>query len=250
VNTDSTPIAWSLAPVIFEPGADEVHLWCASLDYDALVLSRLERTLSPDEEARANRFVFKTDRNRFVVARGILRELLGAYLMLSPTEVRFRYGPQGKPTADPEICSSTLQFNLSHSNGLAVYAFAHGRGLGIDVERVRPELAGEEIAERFFGPRELAELRALSPQLRAEGFFLCWTRKEAYVKAHGAGLNLPLDTFVVSLTPGRPAELESVDSSRWTLKSFKPSPGFVGAIVGEGKDWRLHYRKWQPKELR
>jgi 4'-phosphopantetheinyl transferase len=247
VSTDSNPVAWSPAEVSLELGAQEVHLWRASLDCEISALSRLEATLSADELARADRFVFKTDRSYFVAARGILRELLGAYLMLSPTELQFCYGNHGKPALDPETDCSGLQFNLSHSGGVGVYAFSHGRKLGIDVEQIRPQLAGEDIARRYFAARELAELRALPPQLRVTGFFLCWTRKEAYVKAHGAGLSIPLDSFVVSLTPGRPPELHSVDSAQWSLRSFEPSPGYVAAIVGEGRSWQLRYWNWRSR---
>jgi len=246
VSTDSKTVVWSPAPATLNLGANEVHVWCASLDCDRAVLSRLEGTLSSDEIARASRFVLTTDRNHFVVARGILRNLLGAYLMLSPASLQFNYGKYGKPALQTKACNSPLQFNLSHSSGLAMYALSLGRRLGIDVERIRPQLAVEDIARRYFAQRELADLKALPSQLRAEGFFLCWTRKEAYVKAHGAGLSIPLDSFAVSLTPGRPAELQSADSAQWSLRSFEPSPGSVAAIVGEGKDWQTLHWSWRP----
>ena len=244
MSTDFDSLEWPPGPLSPKLRADEVHLWRASLDCGSSVLSRLEATLSPDEIARADRFVFETDRSHFVMGRGILRELLGSYLMLSPAALQFSYGIHGKPALELESGGSSLQFNLSHSGGLAVYAFSYGRKLGIDVERIRPQLAGEDIAGRYFTARELAELRTLPPQFRALGFFLCWTRKEAYVKAHGTGLNVPLDSFVVSLTPGRPAELRSVDSDHWSMLSFEPSTGYVAAIVGEGNDWPLRYWNW------
>ena len=242
MNTNS--LAWSPGPLSRKLCADEVHLWRASLDDGPSVLSRLEAVLSPDELARADRFVFETDRSRFVIARGILRELLGSYLMLPPATLQFSYGIHGKPALELGTSRSSLQFNLSHSGDLAVYAFSYGRKLGIDVERILPQLAGEDIARRYFTAPELVELQTLAPELRALGFFLCWTRKEAYVKAHGTGLNVPLDSFVVSLTPGRPAQLQSPDSERWSMHSFEPSTGYVAAIVGEGKSWPLSYWTW------
>ena len=238
-------MVWTPAPASLQLGADEVHVWRASLDCDLPVLARLEATLSPDETVRANRFFLLTDRNHFVVARGILRELLGAYLRSAPANLQFNYGNYGKPVLVAKTSSLSLQFNLSHSGGLAVYAFSLGRRLGIDVEQIRPQLAGEDIARRYFAERELAELRALPPQLRAEGFFRCWTRKEAYVKAQGAGLSIPLDSFTVSLTPGRPEDLETEDSAQWLLRSLDPSPGFVAAVVGEGRDWQLRRWSWR-----
>ena len=126
-----------------------------------------------------------------------------------------------------------------------MYAFALGREVGIDLEPIRPDFTGDDIAGRYFSHQELKELRALSPDLRPEGFFLCWTRKEAYLKARGEGLQVPLDSFSVSLTPGEPEVLESADSSRWSLRSFEPAPRYVAAVVGEGKGWRL--RHWERK---
>lgn len=246
MNKDSNSVAWLPAPVGLKLGAGDVHLWRASLACDAPVLSRLETTLSSDETARANRFVYAKDRNHFVAARGILRQLLGAYLLLPPAELRFRYGNLGKPALDAIASDSDLQFNLSHSGGLAIYGFSLGRRIGVDVEQIRPQLAGEDIAGRYFAAREVAELQALPTHLRAEGFFLCWTRKEAYIKAHGAGLSLPLDSFTVSLTPGRAAHLQSDDSDQWSLCSLEPGPGFVGAMVAEGRNWRSSSWSWSP----
>jgi len=246
VNAGSNSAEWFPAPVGLKLSADDVHLWRASLDCDAPVLSRLETTLSSDEMARANRFVFATDRNHFVAARGILRELLGAYLVRRPAELKFRYGNRGKPALDANASDSDLQFNLSHSGGLAIYAFSLGRRLGVDVERIRPELAGEDIARRYFAAPEVAELQALPTHLRPEGFFLCWTRKEAYVKAHGAGLSLPLDSFTVSLTPGRAAELQAEDSDQWAMRSIEPASGSVAAMVAEGRNWESSCWSWNP----
>ncbi len=246
MSIDFNSLAWFPPPLSLTLRAEEVHLWRASLDCDPLVLSRLEATLSSDELARADRFVFEKDRSHFVAARGILRELLGNYLKLSPAGLQFGYANRGKPSLEGGTGYSSLQFNLSHSGGLAVYAFSQGRRLGIDVERIRPQLAAEDIARRYFAAGELAELQALPPQSRADGFFLCWTRKEAYVKAHGAGLSIPLDSFAVSLTPGSPAELQSVDSARWSMHSFEPSSGYVATIVGEGTGWSSHYWTWTP----
>ena len=123
-----------------------------------------------------------------------------------------------------------------------------GRDLGVDVELIRSDIASEEIASRYFAPREVAELQSLPPSARAEGFFLCWTRKEAYIKAVGDGLQISLASFRVSLVPSQPPCLESADSSRWTLRSLSPAPDYVGALVGEGKDWQLHCFDWQPRD--
>jgi 4'-phosphopantetheinyl transferase len=129
-----------------------------------------------------------------------------------------------------------------------VYAFAHRRKIGIDVEAIRPEVARRDIAEHSFSSRELAELHALPPELQDEGFFLCWTRKEAYIKARGSGMGIPLDSFEVSLTPGQPEELRIPDKSCWSLRSLQPAPGYVGAVVGEGTDWKVRLWDWRGRD--
>jgi 4'-phosphopantetheinyl transferase len=234
--------SWATNSEQFDLEDREIHVWRAYLDCEEIVLHRYEETLAPDEKARANRFVFRQDRNRYVASRGTLRELLGRYLSRSPAEFEFDYSSKGKPFLRTEFGKRSVQFNISHSHGLALLAFVVGRNLGIDVELVRPEVPADEIAKRYFSPQEVTELRALPMSLRAEGFYLCWTRKEAYVKARGEGLHIPLESFHVSLTPGRPERLESADSCRWSMQSLYPDPHYVGALVAEGQDLRL--RQW------
>jgi 4'-phosphopantetheinyl transferase len=234
---------WLTPPSKLSLGKDQVHLWRACLDLPAYILQNLTSVLSPDEISRASRFVFDKDRNHFVVARAILREILGGYLNVEPAELRFQYGQRLKPTLDLAHHGSGVRFNVSHSCGMAAYAFAFEREVGVDLELIRPSFAGIEIAERFFSRAELAELRGLSAALQSRGFFLCWTRKEAYVKARGEGLHIPLDEFDVSLTPGQAETLKSVDDQRWTLRSFEPQEEWVGAVVAEGAEWQM--RKWQ-----
>jgi 4'-phosphopantetheinyl transferase len=237
---------WSLPPTKLELAEDEIHLWRASLDLKTEVLDRCASTLSQDERLRASRFLFPRDRDHFVAARGILRELLGMYAADSPASLEFQYGERGKPALRVENGEKPVRFNLSHSHGLAVYAFARNRELGIDLEPIRPEFSGEDIAERHFSPQELEEWRGLTPPLRPEAFFLCWTRKEAYVKARGEGLQIPLASFSVTLTPGQPETLHSVDSVRWRLHSFQPAAGYAAALAGEGNNWRLLQWDWRP----
>ena len=237
---------WQPNPERLELAEDEIHVWRAYLDCDEVVLHQFEATLATDETARANRFVFPRDRNAFIATRGILRKLLGRYVSHSPARLEFDYSPRGKPFLRANQIERSIEFNVSHSHGLALLAFAAKRRLGVDVELVRPDFASDEIAQRYFSPQELTELRALPASLQAEGFFLCWTRKEAYVKARGEGLHIPLESFQVSLTPGQPELLQAADSEPWTLHSLQPDPRFVGALVGEGRGWRLRYWDWKP----
>ncbi len=227
---------------------DEVHTWRASLDQPPSRVRGFLDTLAPEEKERAQRFHFQKDRDHFVVARGLVRTILALYLNLEPHQLGFRYNSYGKPCLVEEINSSNLRFNLSHSRGLALFAITRGRELGIDVEYIRPDVAEEGIAERFFSTREVAMLRALPVNLQAEAFFNCWTRKEAYIKARGEGLSLPLDQFDVSLAPGEPAVLldtriDLEDISRWHMTELAPGAGFAAALVVEHRDW--HLRCWQ-----
>ena len=239
------PVIWSPALKQFTLPTEEIHVWRASLNLDAAVMQRLKSNLCEDEISRADRFHFDCDRDHFIAARGILRELLSLYLNESPAAIRLIYGPQGKP-ALLENDEARLHFNLSHSHGLSVLAFAHAREVGIDLEPIRRTFAGDDIAERYFSAAELVELRALPSWLKTDGFFLCWTRKEAYIKARGEGLHVPLDSFTVSLTPGQPEKLQSSDELRWKLQAFEPAEKFAGALVGEGQDWRARFWEWNP----
>lgn len=244
-NVTSDAHTWDLNFKQLELAEDEVHVWCAHQDYDAIELRQIEETLSADEKARASRFAFERDRNRYIATRGILRELLGRYVNRAPAQLAFDYGPQGKPVLRAEAGGRPVQFNVSHSERVALLAFSVGRRLGIDVELIR-EIAGEQIAEHYFSPQEVAELNSLPASLQDEGFFLCWTRKEAYIKARGEGLHIPLKSFHVSLTPGAPVRLEAPDGAQWSLHSIHPEGRYVGALVAEGGGWRLRCGHWVP----
>jgi 4'-phosphopantetheinyl transferase len=167
--------------------------------------------------------------------------LLGGYLQQAPAGLEFSYGRYGKPFLSGENASSGLSFNLSHSSGLAVYAIARERNLGIDVEHVRPESAGEDIAQRYFSAREVSDLRTLPPEARVDGFFHCWTRKEAYLKATGMGLQIPLDSFSVSLSPEKPAQFLGGVEPRWRMAAFDPAEGYMAAVVYDGAPCSIKY---------
>lgn len=228
---------------------DEVHVWIAPLDGAGARRDALEAVLSPDEAARAARFRFEEDRRRFVAARGTLRSILGRYLGCAAAEVRFEYGPFGKPLLAAPGEPQPLHFNLSHAGELALLAVARGRRVGIDVEQIRPLRDLEALVERFFAAYERATIGALAPELRQEAFFTCWTRKEAYIKARGEGLTFPLHAFDVTILPSDPAGLRSVsgdaaEASRWSLREIRPRTGYVAALAVEGQDWHLICSEW------
>lgn len=211
---------------------------------------RLEQMLSDDERRRAGRYYFQSDREHFIAARGVLRSILSYYLNVDARELRFGYGTYGKPALMLPSDAADLRFNLSHAGGLALYAVTRDRAIGIDLEYLRADMECMQIAARFFSPREHAMLCALPTAARLEAFFTCWTRKEAYIKARGEGLALPLDQFDVSLTPGEPAQLLGVrsdldDPGRWSFQGLSPGPGYIAAVAVEGHSWHLTRWLWQ-----
>jgi 4'-phosphopantetheinyl transferase len=219
-----------------------VHIWCASLDVPPDTSARLYATLTSDERIRSAGFRFERDRQRFIVAHGVLRDLLGRYLQSQPGRIHYVYNAFGKPSLSPEF-GSRLTFNLSHSAGLALIAIAADSSVGIDLEYIRTQSDYAEVARRFFSAAEVDELNALPGDRYTEAFFSCWTKKEAYVKACGDGLALPLDGFSVPLTAD-PAH-GPVDLCGWSLYTLRPAPGYAGALAIEGTGWRL--RQWQWK---
>jgi len=176
--------------------------------------------------------------------------ILGRYLKMEPERLHFCYGPKGRPELGLDTGGRTLRFNVSHSRGLALYGVTRDRDIGVDVEHIRPDLAGTKIAERFFSPREAATLRELPAEVCQRAFFSCWTRKEAYLKAIGEGITLRLDQFDVSVTPGGPVTLLSIngdpkEASCWSLKELDPEPGYVGALAVKGHGWDLRCWRWE-----
>jgi 4'-phosphopantetheinyl transferase len=236
---------WSSPPSLLSLPSNEAHVWRIALEQPADVQDNFLRTLDQDERTRANRFHFEKHQRRFVVARGFLRSLLARYLDITPEEVRFSYGPYGKPALSGEHRNSGLRFNASHSHELAIYAFVQDYEVGVDVEHINESFASEDIARHFFSSYEVQTLLALPEAERAAAFFRCWTRKEAYIKAIGSGLSHPLDEFDVTLAPNEPAALLRVqrepDSvARWSLFNLDVGDGYAGALAVEGAIHRLH----------
>jgi 4'-phosphopantetheinyl transferase len=204
----------------------------------------MAQLLSAGERDRAGRFYFEKDRKHYIMARGQLRVILSRYLDTNPDQLRFRSNPYGKPGLTGLSGMEWLTFNVSHSGGLALYAVAHSRRVGIDLERIREDVSCDLLARRFFSARENDALHALPPEAKTKAFFDCWTRKEAYIKGRGEGLSIPLEQFDVSLGPGEPAKLlgnrlHPDDVSRWSLQEITLAPGYAAAVAVEGRDWRI-----------
>jgi 4'-phosphopantetheinyl transferase len=236
-------------PLDLELTDDEIHIWCAVLDSPPYRIRRFVQLLSIDERTRAQLFHFERDRKRFIVGRGMLRMILGFYLNFEPSQLKFCYGKNGKPALADTFGKGRICFNLSKSDGVALFAFTGDREIGVDIEKIRDIPEMEQIAENFFSVRENEVFRALPRSEKQEAFFSCWTRKEALVKAIGDGLSCPLDTFDVSLVPGDPAMLlriegDSEAASRWSIQELEPAFGFAAAFAVTGRRWRLHCWQW------
>jgi len=219
---------------------DEVHVWRAPLDQP--VPPGFDRILSEAELKRARRFRFERDCSHFIVAHGLLRIILSRYVGVEPSRLCFCSNLYGKPALVASSAQAAVRFNLSHSDGLVLYAIARDREVGIDLERIQTDFAFEQIGEQFLSLREAAELDALPTCLRREALLTWWTRKEAFVKARGQGLSMPLDQFSVSLAPSQPARLythEPGEALHWSLQDIMPGFGYVATLAVEGRNWQL-----------
>ena len=213
---------------------DEVHVWRIGLDCPPEVVARLRAMLSAEERERAARFYSVQLAERWTVARGALRYILATYSGAEPRSLEFRFGLYGKPELATPV--EGLSFSLSHTGDLALLAIGCGRRLGIDAETVRSGVELAYLSRRFFAPAEADEILGLPPDQRLAAFFACWTRKEAFVKALGTGLSLPLDSFQVTTRPDQPARLVAVGGDKspcWSLVDLG-EPRVAATLAVEG----------------
>jgi 4'-phosphopantetheinyl transferase len=237
---------WSSPPDLLDLQPHEVDIWRTHVDLSPDVLEQLKVTLSTEEKERAARFHFPADRDRFIAAHGCLRDVLARYLHCRPEQLRFTVNDYGKPALNDH----KLEFNLSHSDDFALVAITREHKVGVDLERIRPGISSDVIAQQYFSKAEVAELENLALKQREFAFFLCWTRKEAYIKAQGLGLSLPLESFDVSLTPNEPALLRAThtdpqEAARWTLLSLEIDPRYAAAVAVDGQDLELRLWDWK-----
>ena len=227
----------------------EAHVWFVCLQEVRRHFGSLLGILAPEEVARATRFQLERDRNEYVLARGLLRHIVGCYVGFAPQLLRFRYNLCGKPALATEWGGDELAFNLSHSHGMVVYALTRAPHIGVDLECLHQNAEVDLIVERFFSPREASLFRQLPPDKKQEAFFSGWTRKEAYLKARGEGLWLDPRSFEVTFRPGDPPSLLSVagqpsEIQRWSLSDLPVPAGYVAALVVEGIVNRIHHWQW------
>jgi len=233
---------WPVAKKVNLPGSQLVDVWCVELDSTQFLIDNFLGILDEAEKVRCARYHFEADRRKFILRRGVLRQLLGKYLNIEPSQLRYTTNEFGKPALD-QCFGSSLQFNLSSSGEATLLAFAQVRRVGIDIERVRQDFETGPIAERFFSAAEQASLSQLPAGQRVRGFYHCWTRKEAVIKALGRGLSLPLDSFDVNLAPGEPAKMLAAREAalavmQLKLQNLEPSIGYTAALAVEGGNWQ------------
>jgi 4'-phosphopantetheinyl transferase len=218
---------------------NEVHVWLIQTRQANAPLARVTVCLSDAERDRANRFKFDVDRERYIVSHTAMRSILARYLGCDPSEIAYAIGAHGKPELAPASRILQLEFNLSHSNDAALVAVAPGRAVGVDIEHIQQKLGWQEIADRFFAPGEIQKLHALPSGEQLRAFFTCWTRKEAYIKAKGGGLSIPLQEFEVSLARDEdPAILWHAEGAQetqpWQFGAIDSPAGYVASIAVEG----------------
>lgn len=245
LNTDRM---WNPPPIELTLSKSDVHVWRANLDQPAGCIKQLAQILSADELKRAERFYFEQDRVRFMVGRGLLRTILSRYLGMAANRLQFCYSSRGKPDVVEKLGGDRLRFNLSHSQGLVLYAVTRDRAIGIDIEHIRAIAEADQIVKSFFSDYEKTVYHNLPQCQKQAAFFNCWTRKEAFIKAVGEGLALPLDQFDVSLTPGQPARLLGIKgdeaSKYWSIHELTFDQNYASALAVEGNDWNLSCWEW------
>jgi 4'-phosphopantetheinyl transferase len=224
----------------------DIHVWCASLNVFPQDLPHYLALLSQAEHSRAERLYFERDRNRFIVGRGLLRLFLGIYSEQEPAQIEFVYGPQGKPAIKSEGQNKVLEFNLSHSKDIVLYAFNWNRKLGIDVEYIIPMADSRDFAEKYFTPRESGYINSLSGKQKEQAFFKTWTCKEAFLKANGSGLMVPISQVEISLRIEGVVKLISIDGSEsasyWRLELLNLLPQYQAALAVEDYHGRIIFQ--------
>lgn len=226
---------------------ETAHIWMVDLSFVDTRSVAYYDLLSEDERDRASRFKFVKDRNNYIVCRAVLRKLSAQYLKMKPQEICFEYTDFGKPRFALE---TAINFNVSHSGDVAVIGFIENQTIGIDIELIKQDFDVLEIAHNFFSKKELYALKRLPEYLNYLGFYRCWTRKEAFVKAEGSGLSFPLNSFAVSIDSDETASLletnwDEKEKDKWTLYPFVPVQNYIAALAVKSKVISAVVNKWQ-----
>ncbi|MGZ8529401.1 MAG: 4'-phosphopantetheinyl transferase family protein [Candidatus Binatia bacterium] len=236
---------WPAAPAELPALERTVHVWAVRLDDARVDLDGGRELLSPDERERAARFHFEQHRRRYLIAHIALHKILSRYLQIDPARLYFDLGSNGKPKLPPVLAPAGVDFNLSHSNEMALLAVNRIGEIGVDIEYVKPDFKFQEIAERFFTHREAAALRGLPSELQRQAFFKCWTCKEAFLKAKGTGLSGKLDEVEITLGAADQVRI-GASVPGWSLAELNPIDAYQAALVVAGSSVPIRYYLWQP----
>lgn len=225
-----------------------IDFWHCDLASDKVHLNKYLEVLDKNELKKANGFKFKADKDCYVITRGVLRILLGRYLNEEPSAIRFDYTPYGKPILSHK---NSLHFNVSHSGTKSVLGFVNDSEIGVDIEKIKDDFEVLDIANRFFSLMEIKTLSKIPGSEKNRAFYRCWTRKESFIKAEGSGLSFPLDKFTVSLDHDKKAELlttdwDALEKDNWSLFSYVPDSGYIGAIATRQPIDSVKYHRWTP----
>ena len=246
------PFRTARSSFTFALHTDTVQIWQVELQQAPATLAQLHALLNAEEQQRAARFHFPADQRRYIVGRGTLRVLLGHYLQIPPAQLAFTYNAYGKPQLADAPATLPVHFNLSHSGEHALYAIAQQRIVGIDIEWMRTNIEYLDLARHVFSSYEQAVLAALPPTEQRAAFYRGWTRKEAFIKARGMGLSLPLEQFDVTLQADLPPQLlatrdDPQEAGRWGLCDLPCPSGYAAALVVAGQGWRTTL--WKADEV-
>jgi 4'-phosphopantetheinyl transferase len=223
-----------------------VHVWAVRLDDASVDLERGRNLLSPDERDRAARFIFERDRRRYLAAHAGLHEILSRYLAIEPAQLSFDLGTNGKPNVAQALAPGGIEFNLSHSNEVALVAVTLGHEVGVDIEHVREKFEFQDVADRFFTAQEVAAMRGLPSTLQRQAFFRCWTSKEAFLKAKGTGLSGALDEVKISLGSDEQVRV-AANVPNWWLFELDPIEGYEAALVLASERAPIRCYQWRPR---
>lgn len=233
-----------LIDLILSP--NQVHIWLLNLEENLFQLNKLKSILSPDEQIKANKFRFPIHQNRFIIARANLRLILSKYLVVKPQAIEFSYSEKGKPSLAKHLNQQLIEFNLSHSENLALYGFTLKNKIGVDIEKIKENSDTDGIAKRFFTNNEYQIISQLSGKEKHKTFFKFWTSKEAYLKAIGEGLTGGLNNVEIKIknqqiklnTPNKSKQV----ISNWQLKQIDIEKDYIATIAVENKQRDINYR--------
>ena len=227
----------------------EIHIYYLCEDSRYNYNNSFINNLSDDEINKINRFIFEKDRITHTISKGTLRYIMSGYLNLKPEEIIFNQNEYGKPFISEDQNPEKIQFDLSHSGDMIIYAISKGRNIGIDIQEIKDSDSVIDIVEHYFSETEKSAFRSLPDEQKLKGFHSCWARKEAYIKALGLGLSYPLNSFSMPVTPEYSSAVIYDDKgTAYSVTDIITSPGYAATVAVEGSDAELQHFEWSFSE--